>query len=153
MAHGDSPVILDISLWESLKLKNQALFPIVIGRILVGMIAALVWGGWVCIQRRLTAECDLYQCAMPCMLPLRQLGKSALWRKMVNRDRTKVMVDHVVSGSRDVFRYCLGPYIDIDIDIHQLWGKMAALVGPFPYGHCIYIHTYIRVCIQCITNN
>ena len=73
---------------------------------------------WVIIQWPLTVECGQNKCAT---LPLEQLGKSALPRKKVDRDRTKVMIDHKKSeGRKRSFKCCQGSYMYIDIDLHQL---------------------------------
>ena len=48
-------IIIDISLWESPRFENWTTFSMLTGRILVGMIIALVWdGNW----RQRTARCD-----------------------------------------------------------------------------------------------
>ena len=41
------------------------------------------------------------------------------------------MVNHksVSEGHERFFKYNQGPFIDIDIDFHQMWGKTGALQG------------------------
>ena len=43
MASCDTPVILNFSLWENPRLNNRMIFSVTTGRILVVMIATLVW--------------------------------------------------------------------------------------------------------------
>ena len=99
-----------------------------------------------CIQQWLTAQCDQHKCAI---LPLRQLGKSALPRKKADQDWTKVMVDHKTFSvvHERSFEYCQGACIGIGINFHRLWDKWFALVGGSStiVGQCIssstlYLH-------------
>ena len=190
MTHCDTPVILDISLWERPRPDNWAISLIITGWMLVGMIVTLVG-----IQRQLSTECDQPKRATPPLGSLRwrhneldgvsdhqphvysgadqrkhqssaslafvrgnsqgtgefpaQMASNAenvfiWWRHHVNwwnrhsrkrrltgtgqKWRSTAKVSDSLERS---FRYCQGPYIDIDIDFQQLWGKT--------WGKCMYI--------------
>ena len=109
----------------------------------------------VCIERRLTVACDQHECSE---LLLGQLGKSALPQKKAHQDKTKAVVipKSLSEYHRRLFKYCQGPYIGIDIDFHQLWGKAVTLVGWFntiggqcTYGFCRIWNSYL---MQFISN-
>ena len=116
MAHCDILLIFDISLWESPRPHNQAVFSKISSRILVGTIATLVWDDNLHTANAINTN------VLHCLWW--QLGKSALSRKKVDWDRTKVMVDHkCLSGGRGrSFECCQGLYTDTDIKVRQNGG-------------------------------
>ena len=136
----DTPIILDISLWESPQSESGIMFSMITGPILVGIINNLVWGGnlhtaithsWIwSTQMRHTAFGTIGEIITP--------NKKANW------DWTELMV---VRGSRDVFciLYIYMLHItEIQIDFHQLWGDTVVLVIPFNWRP-----VYIRADVWC----
>ena len=124
----DSPVILEFSPWKIPWPENRIITSIITGRILVSMLAILVWGGnldsvtaYICMrltQMRHTA--------------FEAIGKSALpWKRPTGTAR--VLVDHGTLSEGRESSYIYSPWtsIKIDIDFHQLWDKTVALVGWF----------------------
>ena len=107
----DTPVILDIFLWE--RPENQTIFSIFTGRILVMMNATFVWDGNVH-----TAMAHSWM--RPSQIihtSVGAIGEINTPEKKDNRDWTKVIVDQKIlsEGRESSFKYCHGPYIDIDI--------------------------------------
>ena len=120
MAPCDTPVILEISLWESPWPENRTITSIITGRISVSMHAILVWCGnlhtatvfsWMGLtQMRHTA--------------LEAIGKSAPpWKRPTGTAR--VLVDHgtLSKGRESSYIYSQWTSIKINIDFHQLWDK------------------------------
>ena len=115
---GDTPVILDISLWEIPRPDNRTIIQ-----------AGMAWFPHefkmvICIQRQVNAECDWSKFDT---LPLQQLGESALPGEKAHHDRTKMMVDNKTSseGRKRSFIYFQCASIETDLDFRQLWGKQS----------------------------
>ena len=129
MAPCDTPLILDIFLWERPKYNNRTTFSIITSRMLIGRIATLVLDGklYTAMTHSWTRSTQMHHTA------LGQLGKSELLRKKAERVRTKLMVDHksVLESREKTLKYCQVPYIAVDRDFHYLCGKTVALVKGF----------------------
>ena len=82
----------------------------------------------ICMQRRLTDECDLEQCST---LLLRQLDKSTLPRNKADWGWTKVIVDHktLSEGRERSFINC--QLASIEIDPAVMRNRLTSKLSPF----------------------
>ena len=128
MAHCDTSVKPDSSLWEGQKSAKQ-IFSIIKGRILVGMITTLV------------RHSNLHTVTAHSLMWWTQIRHTAIgatgeinvsekegWLKLV-----KVMMDHstLSEGHENSSKCYQKPYADINIDFHQLRCKAIALLRWF----------------------
>ena len=123
----DTPVILDIFLWE--RPENQTIFSIFTGRILVMMNATLVWDG----NLHTAMAHSWMRPSQIIHTSVGAIGEINTPEKKDDRDWTKVIVDQIIlsEGRESSFKYCHGPYIDIDIAFQQPWGNALALIWWF----------------------
>ena len=63
---------------------------------------------------------------------MRHTAFVGIWGYQRSRQK-RLMIDHkpLSDGHERSYVYCQGPYIDIGIDFHQLWGQTMALIGWF----------------------
>ena len=79
------------------------------------------------------------------LVPLGQLGKSALTRKKAGQPWTNLMSNHKTfkAVTRGFFK-CQGPCIDIDMNFHQLVDKKGLLSRVIQYNwRGMYVHIYL----------
>ena len=129
MAPSETPLILDISLWENPRQENWISFSIITGWLAVGMISitfsdsnlhTTTAQSWMwSTQKRYTA--------------FGAIGEISTQEKEGWPGLEKVMADHkpLPEGRQKSSKHCQGPYSDFDIDLHWSWGKTVELVGWF----------------------
>ena len=123
MTHCDTPVILDISLWEYPRPDNRMIITMITGWILVGMVTTLVWHGNLC-----TATAHSWMCSA-------QIGRATFGvvgelntpeKRLIRTGQKCWSTENFMRGSGEVLYI-----VEISIDFHQLWGETDARVWWF----------------------